>query len=86
VTFVVAGKEGEGGFERKMKEVRIEVTVSETERPGLERSSMYQRAGFTRARVRVSWRVDCQGRRRCRNLHQPTSNIQRRSRGLRNLQ
>ena len=69
VTFVGAGKDGEGrtsGFERKMKEVRIEVTVSETERPGFERSSMYQRPGFTRASVRVSCRVDCQGRRRCR--------------------
>jgi hypothetical protein len=39
--------------------------VSDTERPGFERSSIYQRAGFTRARVRVNWRVDCQGRRRC---------------------
>jgi hypothetical protein len=68
VTFVVAGSDGEGrtsGFERKMKEVRIEVTVSETESPGFERSRMYQSAGFTSARVTVSWRVDCQGRRRC---------------------
>lgn len=68
VVFVVAGRDGEGrtsGLERKMKDVRMEVTVSETERPGFERSRMYQRAGFTRARVRVSWRVDCQGRRRC---------------------
>lgn len=68
VAFVVAGRDGEGrtsGFERKMKDVRMDVTVSETERPGFERSSMYQRAGLTRASVRVSWRVDCQGRRRC---------------------
>jgi hypothetical protein len=89
VTFVVAGKDGEGntsGFERKMKEVRIEVTVSETERPGFERSSMYQRTGFTRASVRVSWRVDCQGRRRCRISYQPTSIYQRKSEGLGNLQ
>ena len=67
--FVVAGSEGEGrtsGFARKMKEVRIEVTVSETDRPGFERSRMYQSAGFTSARVTVSWRVDCQGRRRCK--------------------
>lgn len=66
--FVVAGNEGDGrtsGLERKMKEVRIEVTINEQESPGLERSRMYQRAGLTRARVRVSWRVDCQGRRRC---------------------
>lgn len=67
VMFVVAGNDGDGktsGFERKMKDVRIEVTMSEQERPGLERSRMYHRAGLTRARVRVSWRVDCQGRRR----------------------
>jgi hypothetical protein len=73
VTFVVvAGKEGEGstsGFDRKIKEVRIEVTVRETPRPGFERSSMYHRAGLTRASVRVSWRVDCQGRRRCKISH-----------------
>jgi hypothetical protein len=64
---VVAGKDGEGrtsGFERKMKEVSIEVTMREKERPGLLRSRMYQSAGFTRARVRVSWRVDCHGSRR----------------------
>ena len=64
---MVAGSAGEGrtsGFERKMNEVRMEVTIRETERPGLLRSRMYQRAGLTRARVRVSWSVDCQGRRR----------------------
>ena len=69
VAFVVGGRDGEGstsGLDRKMNEVRMEVTVSETESPGFERSRMYQRAGFTRARVTVSWRVDCQGRRRCR--------------------
>lgn len=65
---VVARRLGEGrpvGLERKMKEVRMDVTVSEHERPGLLRSSMYHNAGFASARVRVSWRVDCQGRRRC---------------------
>jgi hypothetical protein len=55
--------------ERKMKEVRKEVTMREKERPGFERSRMYQRAGLTRARVRVSWRVDCQGRRRCGDVN-----------------
>jgi len=68
VAFVVEGRDGEGstfGFERKINDVTMEVTVSETERPGFERSRMYQRAGLTRARVRVSWSVDCQGRRRC---------------------
>ena len=57
VAFVVGGRDGEGstfGFERKMKDVTMEVTVSETESPGFERSRMYQRAGLTRARVRVS--------------------------------
>ena len=66
--FVAACKDGEGstpGLERKMKDVSSEVTVSETESPGLERSRMYHSAGFTRASVRVNWRVDCQGRRRC---------------------
>lgn len=60
--------EGDGrtsGFERKMKEVRMDVTMREAERPGRLRSKMYQRAGLTRASVSVSWRVDCQGRRRC---------------------
>jgi hypothetical protein len=64
---MVVGSEGDGrtsGFERKMKDVKTEVTRRETERPGLLRSRMYHRAGLTRARVRVSWRVDCQGRRR----------------------
>jgi hypothetical protein len=67
VAFTVAGSNGEGrtsGLERKMNDVRMDVTVSETESPGFERSSMYHRAGFTRASVRVSWRVDCHGRRR----------------------
>jgi len=62
------GIEGDGrtsGSERKMKEVIMDVTIRETERPGLLRSKMYHRAGLTRASVRVSWRVDCQGRRRC---------------------
>jgi hypothetical protein len=67
VLFIVAGRAGEGrtsGFERKMKEVRMDVVTSEKYTPFRDRSSMYHNAGFTRARVRVSWRVDCQGRRR----------------------
>ena len=65
---VVAGNDGDGrtsGFERNMKDVRMEVTMRERDSPGLLRSSIYHRAGLTRARVRVSWSVDCQGRRRC---------------------
>lgn len=57
MAFTVAGNAGEGstsGFERKMKEVRIDVVTREKERPFLLRSKMYQRAGLTRARVRVS--------------------------------
>lgn len=71
MAFVTAGADGDGkavGFERNMSEVRIEVTMSENDRPGLLRSSMYQRAGLTSARVRVSCRVDCQGRRRYRSI------------------
>jgi len=68
VILVEDGNGGDGralGLERKMKEVRIDVTISEKDSPGLERSRMYQSAGLTRASVTVSWRVDCQGRRRC---------------------
>lgn len=55
--FMMAGNEGDGstsGFERKMKDVTTDVTMSEKESPGVVRSRMYQRAGLTRARVRVS--------------------------------
>lgn len=65
---VDVGNGGDGrafGFERNMNEVTIEVTISEKDRPGLERSRIYQSTGLTRASVRVSCNVDCQGRRRC---------------------
>jgi hypothetical protein len=71
VAFMADAREGDGktsAFERKMKGVTMEVTRREQESPGLERSSMYQSAGLTRASVRVSWRVDCQGRRRCSDV------------------
>jgi hypothetical protein len=58
-----------------MKDVRTEVTMSEHERPGLERSSMYQSAGLTRARVNVSCKVDCHGSRRCEDVS-PTATYQ----------
>jgi hypothetical protein len=64
---MVAGRAGEGrtsGLERKMKDVMIDVLMREKESPFLVRSSMYHSAGLTRARVTVSWRVDCHGRRR----------------------
>lgn len=69
--FSADAKDGDGktsALERKMKGVTMEVTRREHDSPGLERSSMYQSAGFTRASVRVSWRVDCQGRRRCSGI------------------
>jgi hypothetical protein len=67
VVGVVAGRAGEGrmsGFWRKIKEVMMEVQNKEKKRPFLVRSRIYHRAGLTRARVAVSWRVDSQGRRR----------------------
>jgi hypothetical protein len=62
------GAERTAESERKTRDVSREVTAREKDRPGFERSRMYHSAGLTRARVRVSWRVDCQGRRRCRVL------------------
>lgn len=76
VAFMVAGREGDGRtsrLERKMKDVSIDVTIRESESPGLLRSRMYQSAGLTRARVKVNWRVDCQGRRRCRDVNMDDS-------------
>jgi len=57
VTLVVAGSGGEGrasGLERKMKDVAMEVIMSDKDSPGLERSRMYHNAGLTRASVSVS--------------------------------
>jgi hypothetical protein len=71
VALFIAGSDGEGktsGSDRNIKDVRIEVTMSEHESPGFERSSMYQSAGLTRARVSVSCRVDCHGSRRFKTL------------------
>lgn len=39
--------------------------VAERMKPGAVRSRRYQIAGFARAKVRESWRVDCQASRRC---------------------
>jgi hypothetical protein len=36
-------------------------TEEESRKPGLERSIMYQRTGFTRKRVREAWRAEVQG-------------------------
>lgn len=67
VILVDDGKGGDGstfGFERKIREVKMDVTRSEKDNPGFERSRMYHNAGLTRASVSVSCRVDCHGRRR----------------------
>ncbi len=40
-------------------------TSEERRNPGLVRSIRYQRKGLARARVRETWRVDCQGSLRC---------------------
>ena len=66
---------GAAGLERKMNEVSSEVTIRLQERPGLLRSRMYHSAGLTRARVRVSWRVDCQGRRRWKTRQLPANGM-----------
>jgi hypothetical protein len=44
---------------------------AESRKPVRVRSVRYQIQGFARARVRESWRVDCQGSRRC-HLCQPS--------------
>jgi hypothetical protein len=45
--------------------VPVRATVVARMKQGPVRSRRYQIAGFARARVRLSWRGDCQGRRRC---------------------
>ena len=61
---LVVGVAGEGttsGFASRRIEVHVMLTRVERARPGLDRSRMYQRAGFTRERVTETWSVDCQG-------------------------
>jgi hypothetical protein len=59
-------KDAEGGgtmsglIDRSTK-VPATPTTAESRNPGLDRSMIYHRAGLTRARVRETWRVDCQG-------------------------
>jgi len=45
--------------------VPVRATVVARMKHGPVRSRRYQMAGLARARVRLSWRGDCQGRRRC---------------------
>lgn len=65
-----AATDGEGagtrsGFMESRRAVPLRATVELRMKPGEVRSRRYQIAGLARARVRLSWRVDCQGRRRC---------------------
>jgi hypothetical protein len=48
-------------LEARRRAVPVAPTAVERMKPGLERSIMYQRTGFTRARVREAWRVEVQG-------------------------
>ena len=54
-------------FEARRSAVPIAPTPEERRKPGLERSIMYQRTGFTRKSVREAWRVDAQGSLRCKD-------------------
>ncbi len=49
------------GFEARRRAVPVAPTKAERRKPGTERSTRYQRAGLTRARVREAWRVEVQG-------------------------
>ncbi len=58
------GAAGEGtisGFTPKAIAVPARPTSIERRKPGLERSTRYQRTGLTRARVKETWEVDCHG-------------------------
>lgn len=68
-----AAADGDGagtrsGFMESRRAVPLRATVELRMKPGEVRSRRYQIAGLARARVRLSWRVDCQGRRRCKPL------------------
>ncbi len=54
------------GFRPRRTAVPAMPTRAESRKPGLERSTRYQSTGLTRARVRETWRVDCQGSLRLR--------------------
>ena len=61
---------GEGimsGLEASRSAVPMAPTEEESRKPGLERSIIYQRTGFTRKRVREAWRFDVQGSLRYRS-------------------
>ncbi len=64
-------RRGEGtisGFRLRRTEVPRRPTAAERRKPGLERSTRYQRTGLTRARVRETWRVEAQGSLRWKGL------------------
>ena len=61
---------GEGimsGFEARRRAVPVRPTPVERMKPGLERSTRYQRTGLTRASVRDACSVEAQGSLRYKN-------------------
>ena len=53
------------GLTPKAMAVPARPTSMERRKPGFERSTRYQSTGFTRAKVRDTCVVDCQGSLRC---------------------
>jgi hypothetical protein len=49
------------GFETSNRAVPVHPTAVLRMKPGLDRSTRYQRTGLTRARVKDAWRVEAQG-------------------------
>ena len=54
------------GFDANNNAVPVAPTDTERMKPGFERSIMYQRTGFTNARVREACMVEAQGSFLCR--------------------
>jgi hypothetical protein len=60
------GEAGDGimsGLEARRSAVPVAPTALERIKPGFDRSIMYQRTGFTSARVREAWSVEVHGSR-----------------------
>ena len=66
----VAGAGTSDGLMPRRRAVPDRATVVLRMKPGAVRSRRYQRVGLQRARVRESWRVECQGTRRWRYVSQ----------------
>ena len=66
-----AGEAGDGiisGFETRRRAVPVAPTAEERMKPGAERSTRYQRTGFTKARVKEAWSGEDQGSLRWKKL------------------